>query len=130
MKEHMRIADLRKLQDISGHASKRIGPDETVPSMLGHLDEEILELKEALLTGERKKIASELPDAMIFLLKIADHYGIDMSEAVTRKIERNAHKYPMNEVQRLVEEGMTYAEARAHLKAKWDSSRDEEFYID
>ena len=40
------------------------------------------------------RIADEIADVFIYLTQIADHTGIDMAQAVERKIGKNALKYP------------------------------------
>ena len=40
------------------------------------------------------RIADEIADVFIYLAQIADHTGIDMAQAVERKIGKNALKYP------------------------------------
>lgn len=123
------IDSIRMVQDVAGHISERLAPHEDQWSILGHLRGEMDELIEAMQTGERKKVGQEIPDIVIFAFRLADMYGIDMAEAVTRKIERNAEKYNTHEVERLVDGGMTHEEARLHLKRSWDKSRDQEFDI-
>ncbi len=55
-------------------------PDE---SQAAHLD---------LATKER--IADEVADVLLYLLQVADQCGIDVSEAVTNKLVKNAVKHP------------------------------------
>ena len=42
----------------------------------------------------RDSVALEMADVLIYLVRMADRCGIDLSEAVNRKLVINAHKYP------------------------------------
>jgi len=42
----------------------------------------------------RERLEEELADVLIFCLALANRIGIDLSNAVRRKVERNADKYP------------------------------------
>lgn len=42
-----------------------------------------------------EKLSEELADVMIYALHIANETGIDVSEAVIKKIGKNAKKYPV-----------------------------------
>lgn len=42
----------------------------------------------------RDAVALEMADVLIYLVRMADRCGIELAEAVTRKLVINAHKYP------------------------------------
>lgn len=42
----------------------------------------------------RERIADETADVLLYLLQIADRTGIDLPQAVERKLEKNARKHP------------------------------------
>ena len=42
----------------------------------------------------RQHIGEEIADVVIYLLQIADRCGVDLAQAVRRKIDQNARKYP------------------------------------
>lgn len=48
----------------------------------------------ALLDNEREAIALELADVLLYLLRLADKLGVDLSDAAGRKIDLNAQRYP------------------------------------
>ncbi|ACJ15508.1 nucleotide pyrophosphohydrolase [Thermococcus onnurineus NA1] len=56
-------------------------------------DEEILELAEN--PTKREAIADEIADVIIYLTLLAHELGIDLDEAVKRKLEKNEEKYPV-----------------------------------
>ena len=43
----------------------------------------------------REHIGDEIADVVIYLLQIADRSGVDLVQAVRRKIDKNAVKYPV-----------------------------------
>lgn len=43
----------------------------------------------------REHIGDEIADVVIYLLQIADRSGVDLAQAVRRKIDKNAVKYPV-----------------------------------
>lgn len=44
--------------------------------------------------AQRAHLAEELADTYVYLKKIADHFGIDLTEAALAKMKKNALKYP------------------------------------
>jgi len=56
-------------------------------------NEEILEAVEE--PSRREAIADEIADVVIYLTLLAHELGIDLEDALKRKIEKNALKYPV-----------------------------------
>src|SRR5947209_8617875 len=48
--------------------------------------------EEMTLKNEREHITDELADSLYFLLRFAQMYGFDLSEALSRKLEKNASR--------------------------------------
>ena len=48
-----------------------------------------------LLPGSRTRVAEEVADILIYLVRLADKLNIDVAQAVKRKIRINAIKYPV-----------------------------------
>jgi NTP pyrophosphatase (non-canonical NTP hydrolase) len=48
----------------------------------------------ALPDAERARVALELADVLLYLLRLADRSGIDLERAAWEKISLNAEKYP------------------------------------
>jgi len=44
------------------------------------------------------KVADEMADVLICLLSLADRTGVDLADAMTSKLARNAVKYPVEKV--------------------------------
>lgn len=49
--------------------------------------------------GSVEELADELADVMIYGIQFANWYNIDISEAVMRKLEKSAKKYPVEKFQ-------------------------------
>ncbi|MFH1726154.1 MAG: nucleotide pyrophosphohydrolase [Elusimicrobiota bacterium] len=64
---------------------------------------EIVEIFQWLTADESKDLPpekvqhlrEELADTFIFLLKLANHYGVDLIAAAHEKIQKNARRYPV-----------------------------------
>lgn len=52
----------------------------------------------ALPDDERERVAEELADVQIYLVRLADMLGVDLDAAVEAKIEQNERKYPAAQV--------------------------------
>lgn len=51
-------------------------------------------MEDLLSSDGRIRLAQELSDVLIYLVRIADKSGINLAEAVTRKLAENNEKYP------------------------------------
>lgn len=49
-----------------------------------------------LSEGKVRDLADELADTYIYLLKLADRFGIDLTQAAMAKLKKNALKYPIS----------------------------------
>jgi len=47
--------------------------------------------------GGREKLAEELADILLYLVRLADRSGVDLEKAVKEKLLLNAQKYPVNQ---------------------------------
>jgi dCTP diphosphatase len=56
------------------------------------------EIEELLATGGRQRLAEELSDVLVYLVRIADRAGVDLESAVAAKLAANAEKYPADRV--------------------------------
>jgi len=43
----------------------------------------------------KEELAEELADVAMYLFELADNLGVDLSDAISKKIEKNAKKYPV-----------------------------------
>ena len=54
---------------------------------------------EALSKAKREAIRLEMADILIFLVRMADVLDVDLSRAVTDKIEINAHRFSVQDIE-------------------------------
>lgn len=66
----------------------------------GHeLEELYVELVDEPTSEQKEAIGSEIADVFMFLFVVANNYGIDIGEAITRKITLNEERFPPSEFQ-------------------------------
>lgn len=53
---------------------------------------------EARVQSHREEISDEIADIGVYLVELADNLGIDLLQAMENKIEKNAEKYPADQV--------------------------------
>lgn len=59
----------------------------------------LTEAQSAALAEEKKAVvAEELADILLYLVRLADKLGVDLPEAALHKLEKNAVKYPAEQV--------------------------------
>lgn len=52
--------------------------------------------QDEVLHTKREDIADELADSLFFLLRFADRFNFDLSEALENKLVKNAKRYPVD----------------------------------
>lgn len=52
-------------------------------------------ISELLASGGRERLAQELADVLIYLIRVADRSGVDLEAAVHAKLTANGLKYPV-----------------------------------
>jgi len=53
---------------------------------------------ESLAPADKAAVAEELADVLLYLVRLSDRLGVDLREAALNKIEKNALKYPAEQV--------------------------------
>jgi len=48
--------------------------------------------------NQKSAVSEELADILLYLVRLSDKLGVDLSEAATQKIKKNALKYPEEKV--------------------------------
>jgi len=71
-----------------------------------------------VLKGKRKEVEAELADITLYLLEFCNLYSIDLSEAVRKKLELNARKYPAKLVKGKSAKYTEYAKTSRIAKAR------------
>lgn len=56
------------------------------------------EVKQMLETGKREHLEDEIADVAVYLSYLCHDLGIDLSQAVSKKMAKNAAKYPKDRV--------------------------------
>lgn len=68
----------------------------------GELVEQLQWLSEdetmALTAAQQQAVSEEAADILLYLIRFADRTGIDLERAAWQKIEKNAQKYPADQV--------------------------------
>jgi NTP pyrophosphatase (non-canonical NTP hydrolase) len=62
--------------------------------VLEHFQWKTKEEVEIYAQSHQDEIAEEIADVAIYLFELADNLGIDISDAVNKKLDKNAAKYP------------------------------------
>lgn len=70
--------------------------------------------------GDDDELADELADILIYAIQFADKYRIDIPEAITKKLEKSARKYPVEKFDSADEA----ARRKAWIEAKKNHKKD------
>lgn len=62
--------------------------------LLEHFQWRSLEESEAYAAEAKEALSDEVADVAAYLIEFADNLGIDLQDAILRKLEKNAAKYP------------------------------------
>jgi hypothetical protein len=97
--------------------------------MLGEIQKEVGELREAVTSGNRLEIQCEIADIIINATELANAEGFNLVDAVSAKVRRNADKYNPKALRRLQGDwGLTPEESMVFAKNRWDRSRDRGYF--
>ena len=55
-------------------------------------DEEV----KGLMKNKKEEISEEMADVLYFMLRLAQKYDIDLSEALDKKMQKNEERYPLD----------------------------------
>ncbi|HAE40021.1 MAG TPA: nucleotide pyrophosphohydrolase [Candidatus Riflebacteria bacterium] len=65
---------------------------ELMQEFLWKTEEEV----KAQVSKDKERFADEIADTVVYLMLLADDLGIDMYEAIERKMKKNAERYPVD----------------------------------
>jgi NTP pyrophosphatase (non-canonical NTP hydrolase) len=51
-----------------------------------------------LAADKKAEVADELADVLLYLIRLSDKLGVDLRDAALQKLDKNALKYPENQV--------------------------------
>ena len=54
--------------------------------------------QESLTTEQHQAVAEEVADVVIYAIRMAQMTGIDLLEAISKKIDKNERKYPVDKI--------------------------------
>ena len=80
-----------QLNDVTKASIREVMGDVPVPEIISGQRSELME-------NIREKVANELADVQVYLVRLADMLKIDMLAAVNKKMQENAQKYPADKV--------------------------------
>jgi dCTP diphosphatase len=63
--------------------------------LLEHFQWKSLKEVDEYVKANKEEISDELADVAIYLLELSDNLDIDLVQAITRKMKKNAAKYPV-----------------------------------
>lgn len=119
------LDSIREIQATQGsfiHQGR--GGDDRPQGVVGRMMTETHELYAAVEGGDRAEIAGELADVFLLMTRVAHEFTIPLEVAISDKIARNAAKYPPAEMEAMRKDGYSSDEVEAHLKGRWDKTRD------
>ncbi len=63
--------------------------------LLEHFQWSTAEQSEDVVRKKSEQISAEIADVAIYLIELADNLGIDLWQAIQKKLQQNAAKYPV-----------------------------------
>lgn len=107
-----------------GEKAARIGFDwPNVTSVLAQVDEELLELREALQEGDKTHIAEELGDLLFALTSLARHAGVDAEQAARGTLDKFTRRFAHVEQGIEAKHGKTYRASLDELELLWQEAK-------
>lgn len=115
------------MQDVQDVFATLAVPDEEPEHVVECIQGETQELQEAIEKNDRHEIGSEIADLILLSTRLASLYHIDLAQAVSAKIRRNADKYDPYKIASMRERGMDEKTAMKTLKDQWDKTQDKRY---
>ena len=114
---------LTRAQKIQKRAS-RVGFDwADVAGVFEKLEEEICELKEALVEGEKAAIESELGDVLFCVVNLARHLDFDAEKALRGATRKFEGRFRLMEEQAIASGSRLEDESVSALEARWQAAK-------
>lgn len=122
-----RVDSMREIQNVQDQFAYHGVPEQTPGRVLNHMGNEMAELREAVETGDPQEIGGELADIILLANRMASIHHVDLGQAVSAKMRRNADKYSPYRLGELIDEGVDEETALKTLKGQWDRSNDKRY---
>lgn len=117
------LAALTRAQKIQKRAS-RVGFDwADLAGVFEKLEEEICELKEALVEGEKAAIESELGDVLFCVVNLARHLDFDAETAMRGATRKFEGRFRLMEEQAIASGSRLEDESVSTLEARWQTAK-------
>ena len=98
-KEIMEFCDERDWDQFHNQKDLAIGIVTEASELLERFRFKTPEQIEELMSGpSREEVADELSDTLYFIIRFAQMNDIDLSDSLSRKLAKNAEKYPVSKV--------------------------------
>ena len=119
----LNLPALTRAQKVQKRAA-RVGFDwADVAGVFEKLDEELCELKEALVDGEEAAIESELGDVLFCVVNLARHLGLDAESAMRGATRKFEGRFRLMEEQALANGSRLEDESVSTLEARWQVAK-------
>jgi len=95
------LADLRKFRDerdwMQFHDPKSMAASITIEAaeLLEHFQWRNKEEAEEYMHTHKDEVGEEMADVALYLFEMADNAGVDLFDAMRKKLQKNAEKYPV-----------------------------------
>jgi NTP pyrophosphatase (non-canonical NTP hydrolase) len=122
-----RVDSLREVQNVQDQFAFHGVPEQTPDRVMNHIGNEMAELQEAVAAGDVKEIGGEMADIFLLLNRLASIHHIDLGQAISAKMRRNADKYSPYRLGELINDGLDEESALQKLKGQWDRSDDQRY---
>lgn len=89
-----KFRDERDWMQFHDHKNMAISVILEASELLEHFQWKTKDEVEAYVKEHKLKVEEEIADIALYLFELADNLGINLSEAIEKKLEKNAQKYP------------------------------------
>lgn len=95
IKKIKKFRDERDWMQFHNHKDMAISLVIEATEVLEHFQWKPLEDIEKYVKENKEEVGEELADVAMYLFELADNVGIDLIDAVEKKLEKNSRKYPI-----------------------------------
>lgn len=89
-----KFRDERDWMQFHDHKNMAISIILEASELLEHFQWKTKDEVEEYIKGNKQQVQEEIADIALYLFELADNLGINLTEAMEKKLEKNAAKYP------------------------------------
>ena len=89
-----KFRDERDWMQFHDHKNMAISIILEASELLEHFQWKTKDEVEEYVKGHKLQVEEEIADVALYLFELADNLGVDLSEAMEKKLEKNSAKYP------------------------------------